>query len=89
MRNHTTVSDLNPADTSIRSGAHSQIWVGREVDITFLFDSDADMFTWVQDLYSKTVAAMPDDVFAVQITEPTKSEPIPKIRDSNYPDLAK
>jgi hypothetical protein len=69
MRNHTTVSDLDANDTSIRSGAHSQIWIGRDVDITLLFDNDREMFGWVHDLYGKTIAAMPDDIFAVQITE--------------------
>jgi hypothetical protein len=75
MRNHTTISKLDAKDTSIRSGVHSQIWIGREIDITFLFDDDREMFNWVQDLYSKTIAAMPDDIFAVQITDVTEGTP--------------
>lgn len=68
MRMSVSVSEVNPKQTMVRSGDHHQIWFGTP-DIFLMFDSDSAMLAFVTDLYSKALAAVPDDV----ITE-TKAE---------------
>jgi hypothetical protein len=68
------LSDMKTEETQIRSGEHHQIWMGKSLQMVIMFPSDEKMMEWVQDLYSKTIAAMPDGIFAVEITDVTDVE---------------
>lgn len=63
MRLSILASEIPTEKTHIRSGDHHQIWLGTP-DITLMFESDSEMLAFVTDLYSKTVAAIPDEFFA-------------------------